>query len=520
MSNSVLHRAVAAHQAGRLDEAEQSYRAVLAQEPGNFNALHLLGVLRHNQGRPDEAVGLIEAALARVPGVADAHGNLGNALRALGRLDAAAASYRTALALAPGQAELHFGFGHVLCRLGQLDAAVGHYQESHRLRPDLPEAAIQLCNEIDARGDAATATALLRGMVARNPADAGAWVNLGIVLARQQDFSPALDSYRRALAIAPDFALAHYNEALLHLVTGDLAQGWAKSEWRLKLDRAESLPPGFNQSRWTGAALDGTLLLHAEQGFGDTIQFCRYVTLAARRARILLSVPPPLIRLLSRLDGVAAFVEPGRPIPEFAQYCSLMSLPHIFGTVLETIPATIPYLSAEPAARDSWRRRLAGLPGLKVGLVWAGGAALPGRPDAARADARRSITLAALAPLAGLAEFVSLQKGPPSEQAATPPAGMALHDFTAELNDFADTAALIETLDLVIGVDTAVVHLAGALGKPVWLLNRYDTCWRWLLGRDDSPWYPTLRQFRQKAPGDWSPVIAAVAAALAAISQR
>lgn len=434
-----------------------------------------------------------------------------------GRLKEAERGYRAALAQEPDRAELHFVLGQVLCGLGQLDAAVRHFQESHRLRPDLPEAAIQLCNEIEARGDGATAMALLRGMVARNPEDAGAWVNLGIMLARQRDFAPALDSYRRAQAIAPDFALAHYNEARLHLVTGDLAQGWAKAEWRLKLDLAEQLPPGFNQPRWAGAPFSGTLLLHAEQGFGDTIQFCRYVKLAARRARILLSVPPPLLRLLSRLDGVAEFVQPGRPIPAFARYCSLMSLPHIFGTVLETIPAEIPYLSAEPAARDAWRQRLAGLKGLKVGLVWAGGAAQPNRPDAARADARRSIPLAAFAPLAGLADFVSLQKGAPAAQA--PPAGMVLHDFTTELNDFADTAALIEALDLVISVDTAVVHLAGALGKPVWLLNRYDTCWRWLLGRDDSPWYPTLRQFRQTAPGDWAPVIAEVASALAAKSQ-
>ena len=435
-----------------------------------------------------------------------------------GRLVEAEQGYRAALAQEPDRAELHFALGQVLCGLGRLEPAVRHFQESHRLRPDLPEAAIQLCSEIEARGDAGTAIALLRGMVQRNPADAGAWVNLGIMLARRRDFAPALDAYRRAQAVAPDFALAHYNEARLHLVTGDLAQGWAKAEWRLKLDRAEKLPPGFTQPRWAGGVLDRTLLLHAEQGFGDTIQFCRYIPLAARRARILLSVPPPLIRLLSRLEGVAEFVQPGRPIPDFAQYCSLMSLPHVFGTVLETIPAEIPYLSAEPAARDAWRQRLAGLQRLKVGLVWAGGAAQPDRPDAARADARRSIALAALAPLASLADFVSLQKGAPAAQA--PPPGMALHDFTVELNDFADTAALIEALDLVISVDTAVVHLAGALGKPVWLLNRYDTCWRWLLGRDDSPWYPTLRQFRQHAPDDWAPVIAEVAAALAAISRR
>jgi tetratricopeptide (TPR) repeat protein len=517
MSDISLHQAVSLHQAGRLDEAERIYRTVLAAEPRNFNALHLLGVACHNQGRAAEAIELIEAALRLDPAVADAHGNLGNALRSLGRLEAAEASYRTALRLGPDLAELHFGLGHVLRAQQRYDEAVAQYQESHRLRPDLPEAAIQLCNALEQQGQVDKAAALLRAMARRDPANAGAWVNLGVLLAQQRHFPAALECYHQALSIDPGLAVAHYNEARLHLLKGNLPLGWSKFEWRLPLGIAGSLPPGFTQPRWTGEDLGGgTLLLHAEQGFGDTIQFCRYVPLAAQRSRILLSVPQPLIRLLSSLSVVAEFVQPGQPMPHFDRYCSLMSLPHLFETELATIPADIPYLAADPERRETWRRRLAPLGGVRVGLVWAG----RGGPTPPPADIRRSLALTSLAPLARVpgVSFVSLQKGDPASQAEHPPDGMMLHDFTRHIDDFADTADLIDRLDLVISVDTAVAHLAGALGKPVWLLNRFDPCWRWLLDRDDSPWYPSLRQFRQRQPGDWPEVVARVAAELSAFA--
>ena len=259
---------------------------------------------------------------------------------------------------------------------------------------------------------------------------------------------------------------------------------------------------------------DRTLLLHAEQGLGDTLQFCRYVPLIAAGAKTVLEVQAPLVRLLSRLPGVASIVAQGACLPPFDAHCPLLSLPGALGTTLDTIPAATAYLAADPALAAEWSERLAGLAGLRVGIVWAGSAR--DDPELAAVDARRSISLEALAPLAGApgVSFISLQKGEPAAQASRPPLGMALADFTADLDDFEDTAALVANLDLVISVDTAVVHLAGALGKPVWLLNRFDTCWRWLLNRDDSPWYPTLRQFRQSSPGDWTSVIAAVRKAL------
>jgi hypothetical protein len=300
------------------------------------------------------------------------------------------------------------------------------------------------------------------------------------------------------------------------LLRGEYAEGWREFEWRWRGGTAEEIKlRGFAEPQWQGEDVAGkTLLLHAEQGFGDTLQFCRYASLVGATARVILEVQPPLVRLCSGLAGVARVVARGEPPPAFDLHCPLMSLPLAVGTTLDTIPSGVPYLAADPELVVGWRERLAGLDGLRVGLVWAG--SLRPEPELSAIDRRRSITLAMMASLgeASGVSFISLQKGEPAAQSANAALGLALHDFTANLQDFADTAALIEALDLVISVDTSVAHLAGALGKPIWLLNRFDTCWRWLLNRDDSPWYPQLRQFRQPSPGDWNSVMRAVRDAL------
>jgi tetratricopeptide (TPR) repeat protein len=508
-----LPRAIALHQAGKLDQAEGLYRAALAVEPDNVNALHLLGVLCQHQGRAAEAVRLFEAALRLDPKAAAAHGNLGNALRALGRLDAAAASYRQALRLAPDQAELHFGFATVLREQQRWEAAVSQYQQAYRLRPDLPEAAIHLCRELAGQGWLDLAESLLRGMVKRDPRYVGAWVNLGRLQQLQGRFPAALDCYRKAQAIAPDFALAHYNEALILLLTGNYASGWPKYEWRWWSEGFVTGPQRFTQPRWTGEELDGgTLLLHSEQGYGDTIQFCRYVPLAAARARVLLSVPRPLVRLLSGLPGVGGFVCPGDPMPDFARHCPLLSLPGVFGTNAATIPAQIPYLAAEPALVEAWAARLPAT-GCRIGVVW------QGNPDAAP-DRERSFPLAsfeAIAQVPGVT-LVSLQYGAGLEQLDAMqgrfPIAVPGPDFNGGSDAFIDTAAVMMSLDLVITCDTAAAHLAGALGRPVWLLLRRWPDWRWLLERPDSPWYPSMRLFRQRRADGWAEVFARVVAAL------
>jgi len=299
-------------------------------------------------------------------------------------------------------------------------------------------------------------------------------------------------------------------------LAGRLEAGWKEYEWRWQTTQLSGRARDFLAPLWDGTAIeDRTILLHAEQGFGDTLQFCRYVPLIACGARIILEVQAPLVRLLSRLPGVTQIVAHGDGLPPFDLHCPLLSLPRAFGTTLDTIPAVTPYLSADPALAANWHERLAGLDDLRIGLVWAGSQRL-NRPEEAAFDRRRSIALDAMAPLgeASGVSFISLQKDELAAQAIHPPHEMRLHDFTADLHDFEDTAALIVNLDLVISVDTSVAHLAGALGKPVWLLNRFDTCWRWLLNRDDSPWYPTLRQFRQPGPGDWNSMIREVRDAL------
>ncbi|MBN8891573.1 MAG: tetratricopeptide repeat protein [Rhodospirillales bacterium] len=418
-----------------------------------------------------------------------------------GAWEAAATALRAALRLRPGDA----GLRRALALLGSRAALVGR----------LIDEGVALV----AQDRIAEAEASFRAVLRQAPRSVVARGNLAALLLRRGRPEQALAAFDTALALAPgslDAERVRADRATARLLLGDFAGGWADFEARWRLPGYREAAAAIAPPRWTGAEpLAGRrLLLWAEQGYGDTLQFVRYAPLAAARgATVLLRVPPALTRLLAGMPGVAEVHDMRAEPPPADLSCPLLSLPLAFGTTPDSIPAQVPYLAADPARVAAWRGRLAGLPGRRVGLVWAGGLH-PDEPDAQLMDRRRSMPLSALAPLAGVegVRFVSLQVGPASGQA--PPPGLVLHDWTDELHDFADTAALVAALDLVIGVDTAVVHLAGALGRPVWLLNRFDTCWRWLLHRDDSPWYPTLRQFRQAAPGDWAGVAARVAAAL------
>jgi tetratricopeptide (TPR) repeat protein len=539
------------HQAGRLDRAEAIYLQALKAQPNNADALYLLSVLRHQQGNALEAVNLLTNALAIEPnhpeacyhlGVAlrdlgrpaeaeasyrealrlrpdypEAHNNLGVALRDLGRPAEAKESYQVALHLRPDYPKAHNNLGVALRDLGRPAEAEASYREALRLRPDYPEAHNNQGNVLSDLGRLPEAEASYREAVRLLPDCPETHNNLGGALSDLGRPAEALACYERALAIRPDDVSAHFGRSRPLLLRGEYAEGWREFEWRWRGGTAEEIKlRGFAAPQWQGEDVAGkTLLLHAEQGFGDTLQFCRYASLVGASARVILEVQPALVRLCSSLAGVAQVVARGEQLPAFDLHCPLMSLPLAVGTTLDTIPFSGgPYLAANPKLVAGWRERLAGLDGLRVGLVWAGSL----RPEAelSAIDRRRSITLAMMAPLGETSgvSFVSLQKGEPAAQSANAALGLELHDFTVNLQDFADTAALIETLDLVISVDTSVAHLAGALGKPIWLLNRFDTCWRWLLNRDDSPWYPQLRQFRQPSPGDWDSVVCAVRDAL------
>jgi Flp pilus assembly protein TadD len=531
-------------------EAEAAFRAALSSRPRDPALLNNLGAALAAQGRSGEAETAFRQALALAPGFAQALVNLGRALCALGRPAEAETPLRRATVLAPAEPDVHMALGVALLSLARAAEAEACMRQALRLNPAHADALINLAVALIEQERLAEAEAPLRealrvapdsiaahdtlasllGYLGRvveaerhareatrlSPGDAALLEHHGAALFALRQTAQAESVLNAALALDPGRAQAETTLGVTLLIAGRLEQGWRRYEARWRTPERSAPTPAFAAPRWSGEPLAGrTLLLHAEQGLGDTLQFCRYAALTGDGGRVILQVQPALVRLMASLPGEREVIAQGQPPPAFDLQCPLLSLPGVFGTTLETIPAQVPYLAPDPAAADAWRRRLAALPGLKVGLVWAGNPR-KGNAMMAAADMRRSLALSRLAPLATVAgvSFVSLQKGEAASQAASPPPGMALYDVTGELDDFADTAALVEALDLVISVDTSVVHLAGALGKPTWLLNRYDTCWRWLHDRDDSPWYPTLRQFRQPEPGDWERVIACVREAL------
>jgi hypothetical protein len=400
--------------------------------------------------------------------------------------------------------------------MGQLDAALATNAQALSLDPSHIDSRYNrglMLIDAERFGDALTC---FDQVLATHPDHMPALGNRGVVLHVMGRLEEAIASFARVRALQPGDAAACMNESLARLAMGDFAGGWPRFEARYGTTM-HPIHRDFPMPQWKGEPLPPrrTILLHVDQGYGDTIQFGRYARLLTHRAHVVMELPATLMRLFATLSDDLTLVAEGEALPPFDLHCPIVSLPLAFGTTIETIPCDIPYLRADPALAAGWRARVDALPGLKVGLVWAGDSGRAVSEAAAR-DRRRSMPLARLAPLGAVpgVSFISLQKGEAAAQANRPPFGMTLHDWTGELNDFADTAALIATLDLVITVDTSVAHLAGALGAPVWILNRFDACWRWLRDRADSPWYPSARLFRQPALGAWDPVIEQVAAAL------
>jgi len=468
------------HDLGRHDEALASFARALTIRPGYFKALYNRGLVLQDLKRPDAAVASFDAALASNPGHAEAWNSRGTALYGLRRLDEALASFGKALAINPAYAEALCNRGLVLRALNRPEEALAHFDQALAIRPHYPEALN----------------------------------NRGIALKDLKRVEAALAAFAKAQAQDPDNAEAHLNEGLCRLVLGDFQRGWQKYEWRWETEQQKSAKRVFSQPLWLGKEdiAGKRILLHAEQGLGDTIQFCRYARMVmARGASVVLEVQPELKSLMGSLGGASIVIGWGETPPPFDLHCPLLSLPLSFNTTLDTIPDETPYLAADPNKVATWSDRLARTRGAKIGIVWAG------NPRAHLALRRRSMHLSQFAPLAQVAgvSFVSLQKGDPAEQAGSPPAGMQLIDWTKQLTDFSETAALVEALSLVIAIDTSVAHLAGALGKPIWLLDQFEPEWRWLVEREDSSWYPTMRIFRQPRPGDWDSAMDRVAAELA-----
>ncbi len=463
---------------GRYDEAVSIFRGLAEVPSATVEELFEAGNALAQMRRHEEAGTLYREVLRRDPTLFPALNNLGNMLRELNKLDEAEAAYRRAMDAAPKDAGIISNHALILKDLGRLDEAEAQCKRS-------------LVTQETAIGRS----------------------NLGLILMARGRVEDALEEFRAAEKLAPGDPdlLFHQGIALLHL--GQLMEGWAKYEARWGQRRAQERRRNFRQPQWQGEPLQGRIILiHTEQGFGDTFQFVRYASLLAERdARVILECQPAVARLMTGVEGITTVVPRSQPLPDFDIHCPLMSLPRVFGTALESIPAQVPYIRPAADVVSQWNE-IDATRSPRIGLVWAGDARHYDI-ECNTTDRRRSVTLEAYAPLLTIpgAKFFSLQVGPSVEQAKAYP---VLIDHTARIKDFADTAGLIAHLDLVISVDTAVAHLAGAMGKPVWVLSRFDNCWRWLREREDSPWYPTLRLYRQTAPYAWGPVLDRLAADL------
>ncbi|WP_250535004.1 tetratricopeptide repeat protein [Caballeronia sp. AZ10_KS36] len=514
--------------ARRLPEAEAAYRQALAARPGYAEAHNNLGNLLKDAGRFDEAVAHLKQAVAARPDWADAHFNLGNAYNARASLGEARSAYRNAVALRPDFAGALTNLGGVLDALGCLKDAEEAYRRVLAIEPDSADAHCNLANVIyrdvalGRRERLPEAEASYRRALALRPGFGAALINLGNLLREDSARSAEAQAlFREALRVDPESADARLNLATTLLRAGDFAEGWACFEARYdaRLSQRSVLPPQVSYAQWRGEPLAGkSLLVVTEQGFGDSIQFIRYLPMlkAQRAAKLTVVCPPALAALLESADGTSQCIAPDAlpALPPHDYWCFLMSLPALAGTTLETIPRATPYLHADASRIEYWKRRLPDTP--KVGIAWSG-EPRPWMPDSFGAFSRRWLDASLCEPLFATpgVTFVSLQKGPTARaQLAALPGRLRPLDLMNDVADFADTAAIIASLDLVISVDTAVAHLAGALGKPVWILLCANACWRWLDDRDDSPWYPTARLFRQRAPGQWIEVIERVVDAL------
>jgi tetratricopeptide (TPR) repeat protein len=510
----MLRRAVRACEQGELGKAERLFTAVLQSAPDNFDALHGLGQVNYQRGRFDAALALIQAALKVDLSRADGFASLGLVFHSLKQLERALVSYDEGLRLAPDEPELLNRRGVALLELGRAREALESFDRVLALAPDYFDAlgnrgnALLRLNRV-AEAVAAYDRALQNAPKNKNapknaPKNAYLFANRAAALRRLDLPHEALMSAAAALNILPDFAQARFVEAVARLSLGDFNAGWRAYESRWQVGWLASQRRERGAPLWLGEqSLDGkTILLHAEQGLGDTIQFVRYAPLlAARGARIILEVQSQLVRLLSAMPGVATVVARNEPLPRYDFHCPLLSLPLACGTTLETIPAQIPYIGPPDAGVVSWRAHpLQRRP--RVGLVWSGERSHDN-------DLNRSLRLATLASLLDLPDiaFVGLQHEVREEDDAFLQSRAQIRQIGADFKDFADTAAAIAPLDAVISVDTAVAHLAGAMGKPLFLLLPFAADFRWLRERTDSPWYPTARLLRQPQFGDWDSVV-------------
>jgi hypothetical protein len=464
---------------GLFDEAEQRLLSLLEAQPKEWRALHQLAEMHLARGDCVRALEFMAAAMKANAASAEVKSNYGFILQKLDRHEEALAYFNRALVARPGHVSALLNRGTSLQHLNRPNEAVASFDR----------------------------------VLALDPRNAKALYNRANILHELRRFDECLADLAKAIACAPDYADAHWNEGLTRLLLGDFERGWEKYEWRWKTESQRHLCRDLGKPLWLGAEpLAGkTILIHAEQGFGDALQFVRYLPrLAAKGADVILEAPASLHPLLSRMSGVSRVVVRGEPLPHFDLHCPIMSLPLAFKTSLQTVPSDVPYLNVPADRLDRWRERLSPKTGPRVAFAWAGSATH-------KQDLVRSVPLAKLQPLlneTGSINWLSLQKDLRKGDRECLAGYPRVQQLGQQFDDFGDTAAVIALADLVITVDTAIAHLAGALGRPVWILLQYSPDFRWLLDRDDSPWYPSARLFRQTRTGEWDDVIARVATAL------
>lgn len=544
--------AVALRNLGNLEEAIRCYEEAVQIDPDYLQALDNLGSAYFERGRFDDAIVLHRQAIRLQPDYAPAHLNLANALRLTKNYNEAARHYEEALRLRPEFCEALVNLGITLVLQDKPDAAAAHFERALVVDPNNFRALNNLGNLMRRKGRAAEAVELYLRALDFHPHYPEALINLGIALRDLNRHAEAMQAYEEALRLKPDSAEAltnlgllmqdcgkldeavmrydealrlkpdlndaKWNKALALLALGEYEQGWNLHECGLG-SHGKRGPMPFVTRRWDGRNLNGArLLIWSEQGLGDTLQFVRYAALCRDRgADVMVQCPEPLVRLLRNCPFINE-VTPAAREDEFDAHVPMMSLPRLFGARLDNIPADVPYIFVDDAAREKWAPKVSS-PDFKAGLVWAGSPRTQ-HIDAHLIDRRRSLSLAQLAPLFDVPgiQFYNLQHGAPAAQIDRCGLRHRLIDLMPEVTDFLDTAAIVEQLDLVITADTAVAHLAGALGKPVWVLSRFDPCWRWLQNREDNPWYPSARIFGQASPHDWGAAVEKLTASLRAVA--
>ena len=535
---TLLKQALSLHRAGNLSEARQDYQQILVIDPRHFEALQLLATLHSQSGRNEQSLVLFERA-TQMDGIRpELFSNRGNALKNLKRFDEALMSFDLAIRLKPDYAEAHFNHGNVLKEMESFDAALLSYAKAIRIKANYIEAlknqgatlqtmgrfeaalaafSMALClqpGDAEATNNMGTALQALSrhdeairhydAAITVSPEYSDAFYNRGISLHRTARIQDALISYETATRLNPEHVDAHWNRSLALMLLGKLEEGWRLYEWRLKKNDLKSEYYEGPETVWRGKTdiNEKRLFIHAEQGLGDIIQFVRYLPkVDALGAEVIFQAPPSLMAVLSTLRTRATIITTSDKLPDFDAYCPLMSLPNVFKTSLNSIPAETPYLFADDKKTASFMARLGLKRTPRVGLVWSGSSRHAN-------DDNRSVSLEELLPLLELPiEWHSLQQEYRPTDLHTLKRRPNIHRHDSDLHDFSDTAALVACMDLVISVDTSVAHLAGAMNKPVWVLLPFIPDFRWLLGRRDSPWYPSARLFRQQRPGDWTSVL-------------